>query len=236
MNKPTELFVPAAVAAAVASIASIAVGGAAPPAPSTADAGRSEAAALLDARLDALQRSHDDLAVAHEALAERLASAELAARGSGRLPAEAAPEAPAELDELAAALAGRGAAPAAVGEWIDAELTSRDLERREKRRADVQERLDGMLADRIDELAERLGLAPHQTNQVEGILSSHIADVSSVIADAGSPIEIMQGIGPIREARDTELQTVLTPEQFTAFQKEEGGLAGPGLPFARPGR
>lgn len=233
MNRIAELLVPAAVASVVATIVSVSLGGAPAAEPPQTAWARAELSTEITAQLRELREGNAELQVWCESLSERIAAAESAARSAGRVPVGDSGDegASGPLSEFAAALSGDAKVPEAFGEWIDDELMTRDAERREKRRAEVNESLNGVLADRIDELAERLELAPHQTTQVEGILSAHIAEVSSVIAEADSPIDIMRGIAPIKEARDTELQGVLTPEQFTSFQEQQSGFIRGGLPF-----
>lgn len=238
MNKLSPLLLPVVLSAATAALVSVTV---ASPPPEAAGRDATFRPALdgdVLARLEAMQRAQEELAEALDAFEVRFTALELR---SGRSTREsAAPEAeavmPEGLAELAAALKSKGSAPKMFDEWLDGELEAREGAAKEKRREEVQTTLEDLLADRIDELADRLDLAPHQTTEVEGILNSHISEVSAVIAEAESPIDLMRSMGPIQADRDAQLEAVLTPEQFTTFQKEQSSFRQLAMPFGQPGR
>lgn len=233
MNNPSTLLVPVALSAVTAAVVAFAASGSTPAPAASPESFRPAAGGDLSTQVAALQRTSDELTAALDALSLRFTTLEMQAQGDSREAAHAAEpeEMTEELAELAAALSSKEGSPRLFDDWLEGQLAAREEAKREARRTEVQTRLDDMLAERIDDLAERLELAPHQTTEVQGILSNSIVEVSSILAEADSPIDIMRGMAPIQKERNAQLEAVLTPEQFSSFQEEESSFRRQGFPF-----
>jgi hypothetical protein len=240
--KNQEIFLAAAVIAAVAGVgASLAArafvdapgreteprAAAREPAPDSAR----EAGAAEEAR-----RALDDLRMENSALAERIAALEarLAEVASTRTPLAAEPGPVASDGELSGSIAELAAAQgvavtpefvASVGQALET-IRAREEAEREQRRKELQAQ---RIEDRLAKLQQELGLSNRQVSDMRTVLAAQddkretlFASMRDSMGDPrGDPGQAREGFRAIRDETIASLQTILTPEQLEGYKRSE---------------
>ncbi len=137
---------------------------------------------------------------------------------------------PASSDDIAAIVGDGSSLPpafvASVGvalkEIREEEDRLREIKRQEERAARIEERLT--------QLQEELGLTGYQTGEMRVALTSleekREALRQSIEGGGGDRREMFEGFRTLYEETSTQLQTILTPQQFEAYQQSDRGRFG----------
>lgn len=130
----------------------------------------------------------------------------------------------------ASAQAGDGAAP--VPDAIQ-QAVAQELERREEQRRQERQERRGQMRDRMaDRVAERLGLTEFQKTETSKIFETNMEKMRDLWRNAreGGDVDrdaMRQQMQQLRTEMETQLQGVLTPEQFKELQgMADGGFGG----------
>jgi hypothetical protein len=192
--------------------------------------------------VSAIPRALDELRLENAALSERLSSLEarLAELQSLRTPLAslgAAPaERPADDDPDAALRSGATievtpAFVASVGKALDTIQAREEAEREAKRKELQAQRIE----DRVAKLQQELGLTNRQASDLRTALITQDDKREALFAGLrdglGDPRDLRDSFRVIRDETHATLQTVLTPEQFSAYvQTEESDFFRRGPP------
>ena len=244
MSKGTVLAIAVACAAASGAIgAVVATIVAAPPPPvAAAVEQRVQPNAALEREIAALRESNKDLARRIEMLEDHAAEPRDETREVVVPPPSPAEEkADQELKGLAAALNNPGAPVppqfrATVGEALKSIREDEDRERRDRAAQIAATRIE----DRLNDLTQKLGLAPSQTKELRDLFTTQTAKREEIwrsVQQSGDFSNARDVAREMRESMDQGLAQILTPAQLEEYKKldERDARFDGGFGFPRRG-
>ncbi len=219
-----QLLITAAIAAAAgsvgAAVTTLALCDAPAQAPAASIAPTGAGDAALRAQLDELRTENRDLVFRVTALETRPAPSE--SREAVAAPVEVARASAAATEPLTAAAVPPTQLHGAVEDALRTIREQEDRDRDERRRQAELERLDR----RLEDLAEQLGLAPYQTNDMRTILLAEDEQRDAMFAQAresGDFFDVRDTMRELRDQTQAKVAEVLTPAQYEKYQELDRG-------------